>query len=120
MRQRAGEARHGGAVILAPRPGGRNDGQDRFDAPRIEPLTLSLIDRSAIQSNPGLGRMGDSATMTSNFESLDAMTPFPSASQLGGRITQPFDIVPGGGAVFSNGFGCRSTLVCTNQMGIPK
>ena len=30
------------------RPDGQNDGQDRFDAPRIEPLNLSLIHRSEI------------------------------------------------------------------------
>ena len=30
------------------RPDGQNDGQDRFDAPRIEPLNLSLIYLSEI------------------------------------------------------------------------
>ena len=32
---------------------GQHDGQDRFDAPRIEPLNLNLIHLSEIQSNPG-------------------------------------------------------------------
>jgi hypothetical protein len=44
--------------------------------------------------------MESSAGMTSDFEPLDPMTPFPSASQLGGRISQPFDLVPGGALFF--------------------
>ena len=39
--------------------------------------------------------------MTSDFEPSDAMTPFPSASQLGGRISQPFDLVQGRSLIFS-------------------
>jgi len=63
--------------------------------------------------------MGSSVGMTSDLEPLDAMAAFPSASQLGGRISQTFDLVQGV-PYFFNGFGCRSTLIWTNQIGIPK
>jgi hypothetical protein len=79
---------------------GQHAGQDRFDASRIEPLNLSLIHRSEILVKSRSLKDGSSAEMTSDFEPWDPMTPFPSASQLGGRISQPFDWVQGGALFF--------------------
>ncbi len=57
--------------------------------------------------------------MMSDFALLDAMTPFPSVSQLGAG-SHKLSIWSREAPRFFNVFGCRLTLVWTNQIGIPK
>ncbi len=80
---------------------GQRDGQDRFDAPRIEPLNLSLIHLSEIPVKSRSLKDWEFSRNDLRLRTLGCHDPFPSASQLRGRISQPFDLVQGGRLIFS-------------------
>ena len=80
---------------------GQHDGQDRFDASRLEPLYLSLIHRSEIPVKSRSLKDGEFSRNDLRLRTLGSHDPFPLRFATWGQDITTFRFGPGGRLIFS-------------------